>query len=60
MLSQLVTGHRVKISNPSVFGGDLSRRLATLAEPAQLAAAAVAAEAAGASALAEVLRRAAG
>ena len=116
MLSQLVTGHRVKISNPSVFGrivrleelmadprvtsgdpasigpvlsevaasspvlttmtarvagarqqpqastdvgGDLSRHLATLAEPAQLAAAAVAAEAAGARALAEVLRNAA-
>ena len=69
MLSQLVTGHRVKISNPSVFGrivrleelmaGDLRRHLATLAEPAQLAAAAVAAEAAGARALAEVLRNAA-
>lgn len=117
MLSQLVTGHRVKISNPAVFGrivrleelkadprvtsadpasiaavleevaasspvlttmtarvagprqqpgaakdagGDLRRHLATLAEPAQLAAAAAAAEAAGATALAEVLREAAG
>ena len=117
MLSQLVTGHRVKISNPAVFGrivrleqlmadpgvtsgdpasvgavlkevaasspvlttmtarvvrerrhpvgtgddhGDLRRHLATLAEPAQLDAAAAAAEAAGATALAEMLREAAG
>ena len=39
--------------------GQMRYNLATLAEPAQLAAAAVAAEAAGARALAEVLRNAA-
>ena len=116
MLSQLITGHRVKISNPSVFGrivrleelssdprvasGDpasigpvladvassnpvlttmtaaaggrqpgaaapdgpevLERRLAALATAEQLVAAAVAADAVGATALAEVLRAAAG